>query len=215
MSSTSGVREQGMHRRTLNLGILGLAGAALAPSLARAAEEVDLEAAMAPRVLGDPDAPLTMIEFSSLTCPHCASFHEQSYKRIVETYVDTGRIKFELRDFPLDQYALRASAMARAIDGKAYFALIDLLFKQQSSWTRSSNPLDSVKKIGRLAGIPAQTADAYMTDNALLDAILNGRIAAQNAFDVNSTPTFVIGEEVIRGNERFETFQDAIEGQLA
>lgn len=203
-----------MHRRTLNLGILGLAGAALGPSVSLAAE-VDLEAATAPRVLGDPDAPLTMIEYSSLTCPHCASFHEKAYKPIVEAYVDTGRLKFEMRDFPLDQYALRASAMARAIDGKAYFALIDLLFKQQSSWTRASNPLDAVKKIGRLAGIPAEKADAYMTNNELLDAILNGRIAAQNDYDVNSTPTFVIGEEVIRGAEPFDTFQKVIEGQLA
>lgn len=203
-----------MHRRTLNLGILGLAGVLLTPSVSLAAE-VDLEAATSPRVLGDPDVPLTMIEYSSLTCPHCASFHVNSYKQIVEAYVDTGRLKFEMRDFPLDQYALRASAMARAIDGKAYFALIDMLFKQQSSWTRSSNPLDSVKKIGRLAGIPADTADAYMTNNDLLDAILNGRIDAQNDYDVNSTPTFVIGDQVVRGAEPFETFQKIIEGQLA
>ena len=204
-----------MHRRTLNLGILGLAGVALAPSVARAAAEVDLDAAVEPRVLGDPDAPLTMIEYSSLTCPHCASFHAKSYKPIVETYVETGRMKFEMRDFPLDQYALRASAMARAIDGKPYFALIDLIFKQQSSWTRASNPLDAVKKIGRLAGISAETAEAYMTNDELLDSILNGRIAAQKTYDVNSTPTFVIGDEVIRGAESFETFQKVIEDKLA
>lgn len=204
-----------MHRRTLNLGILGLAGVALAPSVARAAAEVDLDAAVEPRVLGDPDAPLTMIEYSSLTCPHCASFHAKSYKPIVETYVETGRMKFEMRDFPLDQYALRASAMARAIDGKPYFALIDLIFKQQSSWTRASNPLDAVKKIGRLAGISAETAEAYMTNDELLDSILNGRIAAQKTYDVNSTPTFVIGDEVIRGAETFETFQKVIEDKLA
>lgn len=204
-----------MHRRTLNLGILGLAGVALAPSVARAAAEVDLDAAVEPRVLGDPDAPLTMIEYSSLTCPHCASFHAKSYKPIVETYVETGRMKFEMRDFPLDQYALRASAMARAIDGKPYFALIDLIFKQQSSWTRASNPIDAVKKIGRLAGISAETAEAYMTNNELLDSILNGRIAAQKTYDVNSTPTFVIGDEVIRGAETFETFQKVIEDKLA
>lgn len=208
-----------MHRRTLNLGILGLAGGlvgtAMVPSIARAAVEVDVAAAETPRVLGDPDAPLTMIEYSSLTCPHCASFHAKAYKPIVENYVDTGRMKFEMRDFPLDQYALRASAMARAIDGKPYFALIDMLFKQQSSWTRAENPIDALKKIGRLAGISAETADAYMTDDALLDSILNGRIAAQKTYDVNSTPTFVIGDEVIRGAEPYETFQKVIEGKLA
>ena len=208
-----------MHRRTLNLGILGLAGGlvgtALVPSLARAAVEVDVKAAETPRVLGDPDAPLTMIEYSSLTCPHCASFHAKSYKPIVENYVDTGKLKFEMRDFPLDQYALRASAMARAIDGKPYFALIDMIFKQQASWTRAENPIDALKKIGRLAGISAETADAYMTNEALLDAILNGRIDAQKTYDVNSTPTFVIGDEVITGAEPYETFQKTIEAQLA
>jgi len=208
-----------MHRRTLNLGILGLAGGlvgtAMVPSIARAAVEVDVAAAETPRVLGDPDAPLTMIEYSSLICPHCASFHAKAYKPIVENYVDTGRMKFEMRDFPLDQYALRASAMARAIDGKPYFALIDMLFKQQSSWTRAENPIDALKKIGRLAGISAETADADMTNDALLDSSLNGRIAAQKTYDVNSTPTFVIGDEVIRGAEPYETFQKVIEGKLA
>lgn len=204
-----------MHRRTLNLGILGLAGAALAPSVTLAAAGIDLEAATAPRVLGDPDAPLTMIEYSSMTCPHCASFHANSYKPIVETYVDTGKLKFEMRDFPLDQYALRAAAMARAIDGKRYFALVDLIFKQQSSWTRASNPIDALKKIGRLAGIPADVADAHMTDTDLLDSILNGRIAAQKTYDVNSTPTFVVGDQVVKGAESFETFQKVIDGQLA
>jgi len=204
-----------MQRRTLNLGILGLAGAALAPSMASAATEVDLDAAIAPRVLGYPNAPLTMIEYSSMTCPHCASFHRDAYKPIVETYVDTGKLKFEMRDFPLDQYALRAAAMARATDGKRYFALVDLIFKQQSTWTRASNPIDALKQIGRLAGVSAEVAETYMTHNELLDSILNGRIAAQRTYDVNSTPTFVVGDEIVRGAETFETFQKVIDGQLA
>ena len=204
-----------MHRRTLNLGILGLMGTALIPTFARAATEIDLEAASTPRVLGDPDAPLTMIEYSSLTCPHCASFHANSYKPILENYIETGKLKFEMRDFPLDQYALRASAMARAIDGKPYFALIDMIFKQQRNWTRAENPIDALKKIGRLAGISGETADAYMTNDKLLDAILTEKIEAQKAHDVNSTPTFVIGDEVIRGAEPYETFQKVIEAELA
>lgn len=203
-----------MHRRALNLGILGLAGAALLPQGALATE-IDLDAATAPRVLGDPDASLTMIEYSSLTCPHCAAFHRDSYKPIVETYVDTGRMKFEIRDFPLDQYALRASAMARAADGKRYFALIDLIFKQQQSWTRSENPIDALKQIARLAGISPEVADAHMTSNDLLDSILNGRIAGQKTYDVSSTPTFVIGDEIVRGADTFANFQKVIDGQLA
>ncbi len=207
-----------MHRRTLNLGLAALAGSALVPSLAPSmanAAEVDLEKAMSPRILGDPNASITMIEFSSLTCPHCAAFHRDSYKPIVETYVETGKIKFEMRDFPLDQYALRAAAMARAVDGKRYFALIDAVFKQQGQWTRAQNPIDALKKIGRLAGIAPETADAHMSDTDLLDAILNARIAAQRTYSVDSTPTFVIGDEVVRGAQPFNNFKTIIDGQIA
>ena len=203
-----------MHRRTLNIGLLAAAGSTLLPVLARAAE-VDMEKATAPRVLGDPNAPVLMIEYSSLTCPHCAAFHRDSYKQIVTEYVDTGKVRFEMRDFPLDQYALRAAAMARAVDGKRYFALIDAMFKQQGQWTRSQNPIDSLKKIGRLAGISPDVADAHMSNNELLDAILNARIVGQRTHNVDSTPTFVIGDEIVRGAQPFNNFKTVIDGQIA
>lgn len=203
-----------MNRRTLNLGILALGAAALTPQLVRAAE-VDMAAALKPRFEGSPDARLTMIEYSSLTCPHCATFHTDILPKIRETYIETGKLKLEMRDFPLDQYALRAAAMARCAPESRYFPLMDMLFKQQSKWTRATDPIAAIKQIGRLAGIGAEQADACMTNEALLDGILKIRLGGQQDHDVSSTPTFVIGKEKVVGAQPFETFQKAIEPQLA
>lgn len=202
-----------MDRRVLNIGIAAAGVSALLPRLARAAE-VDVEAALRPRIEGDPNARLTMIEYSSLTCPHCATFHTDVLPQIRETYIATGKLKLEMRDFPLDQYALRAAAMARCAPENRYFPLLDMLFKQQAKWSRATDPVAAIKQIGRLAGISGETADACMTDEALLDGILKLRLGGQNDHDVSSTPTFVIGTEKIVGAQPFETFQKAIEPQL-
>jgi len=202
-----------MDRRTLNLGILTLGIATVAPRLSWAAD-VDLEAALAPRIEGNTDAKLTMIEYSSLTCPHCAHFHEAILPKLRETYIDTGKMRLEMRDFPLDQYALRAAAMARCAPESRYFPLIDMIFKQQAKWTRTTDPIAALKQIGRLAGISSEQADACMSNEALLDGILKIRLGGQQDHDVNSTPTFVIGSEKVVGAQPFETFQKAIEPQL-
>ncbi len=202
-----------MDRRTLNIGFLAIGAAALAPGLALA-EEVDLAAALAPRIEGDPNAKLTMIEYSSLTCPHCAAFHAETLPKIREAYIATGKLRLEARDFPLDQYALRAAAMARCASESRYFALMDMLFKQQSKWARAADPIGAIKQIGRLAGISGERADACMSNEALLDGILKIRLTGQQDHEVSSTPTFVIGKEKVVGAQPFEAFQKAIEPQL-
>ncbi|GHD55755.1 disulfide bond formation protein DsbD [Thalassobaculum fulvum] len=187
--------------------------AAVVPRLSRAAE-VDLETALAPRFEGDPDAGLTMIEYSSLTCPHCAHFHTDILPKIREAYIAPGKLKLEMRDFPLDQYALRAAAMARCAPESRYFPLLDMLFKQQAKWTRATDPIGAIKQIGRLAGISAEQADACMSNEALLDGILKIRLGGQQDHDVSSTPTFVVGTEKVVGAQPFEDFQKVIEPQL-
>ncbi|MEQ9330109.1 DsbA family protein [Thalassobaculum sp.] len=202
-----------MDRRTLNLGIVALGAAAVVPRLASAAEP-DLDAALAPRIEGSPDAKLTMIEYSSLTCPHCATFHTEILPKIREVYIDTGKLRLEMRDFPLDQYALRAAAMARCAPENRYFPLMDMLFKQQSKWSRATDPIAAIKQIGRLAGISGETADACMSSEPLLDGILKIRLGGQQDHDVGSTPTFIVGKEKIVGAQPFETFAKAIDDQL-
>lgn len=202
-----------MDRRTLNLGIAALTASLGLPRLAEA-EDVDVAAALAPRIEGDPNAKLTMIEYSSLTCPHCAHFHDEILPQIREAYIKTGKLKLEMRDFPLDQYALRAAAMARCAPESRYFPLMDMLFKQQAKWTRESDPIAAIKQIGRLAGVRGEQADACMTSEPLLDGILKIRLGGQQDHDVNSTPTFVIGKEKVVGAQPFETFKKVIDAQL-
>lgn len=201
-----------MNRRTLNIGILALGVSGLLPRFAWA--EVDREAALATRVEGSPDAKLTMIEYSSLTCPHCAAFHKETLPQIRSTYIETGKLRMEMRDFPLDQYALRAAAMARCAPENRYFPLMDMLFAQQSKWTRATDPVGAIKQIGRLAGITPELADACMTDEKLMDGILEIRLAGQKEHDVSSTPSFVIGDQKIVGAQPFDVFQKAIDSQL-
>lgn len=203
-----------MDRRTLNIGLVALGVSFILPRLAWSAATVDHAAALGQRVEGDPNAKLTMIEYSSLTCPHCASFHEGALPEIRKTYIETGKLKLEMRDFPLDQYALRAAAMARCAAENRYFPLMDMLFKQQDKWTRATDPIGAIKQIGRLAGIGAEQADACMTDQKLLDGILEIRLAGQKEHDVSSTPTFIIGDRRVVGAQPFETFRDAVEPQL-
>ena len=201
-----------MNRRTLNIGLVALGATALLPRFAWA--QVDREAALKTRVEGSPDAKLTMIEYSSLTCPHCATFHKETLPQIRSTYIDTGKLRMEMRDFPLDQYALRAAAMARCAPENRYFPLMDMLFAQQSKWNRATDPVGAIKQIGRLAGITPELADACMTDEKLMDGILEIRLAGQKEHDVSSTPSFVIGDQMIVGAQPFATFQKAIDSQL-
>lgn len=204
-----------MRRRTLNL-VIG--GALLAPAFSLlptpvAAQGVDLDRATAPRFEGPPEAKVTLIEYFSLTCPHCASFHAQVYPGLKEKYFDTGRARLEYRDFPLDQWALRAAAMARAAAPEKYSGLVGVLFKQQPQWTRSNNIVASLKLIGQLAGLSAAEVEAAMTNEALIDFILKGRIAANEDFGVDSTPSFVLdGKKIAVRDFTVEAFSDVLEG---
>ena len=205
-----------MRRRTLNL-VLGLG--LIAPftaglPLTALAAGVDLEAAKAPRVIGDPDAKVTIVEYFSMTCPHCARFHTEVLPKLKESYVDTGKVKIEFKDFPLDQWALRASAMARCLDGNRYVAMVDLLMKKQADWARAENPFTALVKLGRLAGLSEERVQECMTDEKLLDFILNERLTATKDHDINSTPSFVMNGRKLEDVFTFESFEEVIEDAL-
>src|SRR3546814_3818128 len=155
-----------------------------------------------------------MLEYSSLTCPHCAAFHNGALPQIRETYIETGKLKLEMRDFPLDQYALRAAAMARCAPESRYFPLLDMLFKQQANWTRAEAPIAAIKPIGRLAGIRGETADACMSDAALLDGILKIRLGGQQDHDIRPTPTLVLSTGKVGGAQPFGAFTQATDAPL-
>ncbi|MDG2285331.1 MAG: DsbA family protein [Alphaproteobacteria bacterium] len=207
-----------MRRRTLNFAIgMFLAAPGLAAISSRSALSqtgVDLEAALAPRTIGSPDAKVVLVEYFSLTCPHCARFHAETYPKLKEKYIDTGKVRMEFRDFPLDQWALRASALARCVPEKHYAAMIDVLMKQQEAWARAPDPLEALLRIGQLAGLNRDAAKACMTDGKLLDGIIASRLDGSKNHAIESTPSFLLDGEKIRAYT-FEDFEELLAGLAA
>jgi len=178
------------------------------------AEELKTGGLMGERVQGKVDAPVTMFEFSSLTCPHCATFHEETLPTIKAKYIDTGKVRLVMRDFPFDRIGLTAAIAARCVDEKRYFGLIDVLFKQQRRWASDKDPIAAIGRLTRLAGLSQKAFQACLANEELANSILARRIDAQKDYKVNSTPTFVINGEVISGAQPFEVFEKAIESAL-
>ena len=196
-------KELKLDRRTLNLVLASFLAAPTAlAGLSRplqAQTTVDAAAALAPRFFGSEDAPLTMIEYFSLTCGACGKFHRDVLPTLKEKYIDTGKLRMEYRDFPLDIWALRAAAMARSAPQKRYDALITVLFDQQARWTRADDVLAALKQIGRLAGLSSNYVQAALMNTELLDGIANSRLVANRDLGVQSTPTFLIGDRKLDG----------------
>ncbi len=195
-----------MKRRNILLGaaaggIAALAGFWLPPGLALA-EPMDLFED--DRILGSAEAPLTLIEYSSLTCPHCAAFHADALPQIKETWIADGRLRLVYRHFPLDGLALRAAAVANCIEGPRYFGFLDLLFKSQKQWAQSSDPLKALGQIARLAGLSQEKFEACANDEAELDRILERRQDGIQTYDVQSTPTLIVNGRKVNGARGFE-----------
>lgn len=167
------------------------------------------------RVLGDPNAPVEMLEYASLTCPHCAAFHVTTLPKLKEKYIDTGKLKLVSRDFPLDRSAAIAAMMARCVPEANYFPVIDVLFKTQRGWAAAENPVAALAGIGSQAGLSPEDFNACLQNQALLDGILKTRQAGSQQFEINSTPTFILnGTEKIAGAQDVSVFEEAIEKLL-
>jgi len=163
--------------------------------------------------LGDPDAPVTIIEYSSLTCPHCAHFHEETLPELRERYIATGKVRLVYRDFPLDQRALAAAALGQCVGPDHYFGFLDVMFETQETWAREQS-LEPLKRLGRLAGMSEEQMNACLQDEELINGILQKRLDAQNEYDIGSTPTFIIGGEAYAGSRSIEEFAELIEPLL-
>ncbi len=162
------------------------------------------------RVLGDRDAPATLIDYSSLTCPHCARFHIDILPQIKADWVDSGRAKVVYRHFPLDRLALAAAMSADCLESdKAYFAYLDTLFAQQQSWARAEDPLAALQKLAQLAGLGPDRFNECIRDEALADEILAGVVVARDQLDVSSTPTLFVDDKKITGAADYEVFDAA------
>lgn len=185
----------------------------------QAAGDVDMDAVLAPgplkeMVLGDENAPVTVVEYMSMTCPHCASFHEDNFKPLVEKYVDTGKVRFILREFPFDPRAAAAIMLARCAPESQFFPMIDVMFQQQRSWATASDGRAALLQIARLAGFTQESFEACLTNQKLLDDVNAVRTKAANEFGVQSTPTFIINGKRYPGNMSVETMSAIIDPLL-
>ena len=188
-----------------------------APSVARTSPTEDhgpLGILLADRVMGRADAPVTIEEFSSLTCSHCASFHRDTLPKIKTTYIDTGKVKLVYRDYPLGALAMAAAMLARCGTPERYFGFLEVLFRGQQSWAASKDPRQELGRVARFAGIGKVEFDACLENEALLKGIQGRADDAQTRFGIESTPTFLINGVKVAGALPFEDFQTVIEEAL-
>jgi protein-disulfide isomerase len=162
------------------------------------------------RVLGKPDAPITIIEYASLTCPHCATFEAETLPKIKQEWIDTGKAKLIFRDFPLDGLALKGATLARCAPPERFYGFIDVLFRQQDVWARASNPDAALGRIAKLGGMSEDQFQACMKDDAMQNKILAMRMAGEKDYKVESTPTFFINGKKLVGALPYDTFAEAL-----
>ena len=169
--------------------------------------------ALAPddHVLGMPDAPITIVEYASLTCPHCAEFDRDTLPKIKEKWIDTGKAKLVFRDFPLDGLALRAAMLARCAPPDRYFGYIDVLFHSQNNWARADDPILALSRIARLGGMSDQQFQACMSNEELQRSVAASRQTAEKDYGVESTPTFFLNGTMMKpGALPFNDFDQAL-----
>ena len=172
---------------------LSFAGAAEPPATVPVSDLMKPEA-LPDRVMGKDDAPVTIVEYASMTCPHCAHFQETTFPELKKNYIDTGKVKYILREFPLDNLAAAAFMLARCageLDSGKYYAMVDTLFAQQSQWA-VEKPIPHLMAISKQAGFTEKSFEACLQNQKLLDGIEAVRQRAIKQFEVNSTPTFFI-----------------------
>ena len=150
-------------------------------------------------VLGNPEAPVTIIEFASLSCPHCAAFHKERFPWLKKNFIDTGKVKFIFRDFPLNRAALLGSMIAHCADPHQYFAYLSLLFERQEKWAFTEPTEEGLASLVQLAGMGKARCERCLQDEALADEIIQSRLDSQNEYDIESTPSFAIGNKFITG----------------
>lgn len=161
------------------------------------------------RIVGDENAPVTIIEYASMTCPHCRAFHKEVYPIIKEKYIDTGKAKLFFRSFPFDPSAAAATMLAEC-SGDKYFSMIDVLYDKQSVWARG-NVVEELFKIAKLAGFTQESFNACLKNQELLDNVLAVQKKAAEVYEVNATPTFFINGTKYSGNMSAEAMGEVID----
>lgn len=197
---------------TGGIGWPGLDGGFAPPGLVRAAHAADQAAQRAERSVGKPEAKVTVTEFFSLTCGHCAAFARTVLPDVKQKLIDTGKLRLVYWDYPLDQLALMAAMVARHLPPERYEPFVLALLSTQDRWAfnRGANPTEELWKMAALAGMSKQGFDAAIADNALRDWILTQARSAQEKWRVDATPSFVVNGQKLPSGPTLETFQKLV-----
>ncbi len=196
-----------MLRKTLLLAMTGVGIAALIGG----GSALSSSPSLPERSLGKSDAPVTVIEYASLTCDACKRFHTEILPRVKEAYLDTGKARLVYRHFPFDQAGLMAAILTECAPRVRFFGLVDTLFRSHDNWAHATDPKAGLAQIGRLAGIGTPAFEACLADDRLSTAIVEEIREGQTKHNVSSTPTFIIGDAVLRGVRSYEEIARAID----
>jgi len=164
---------------------------------------------------GNPKAKVTVIEFASLTCPHCARFQSEVFPQIRKNYIDTGKVRYVFKDYPLDDLAMAGAVLARCAPADRGLKLIDLMFKNQTEWARAEKPIVPLKGYAQLTGMSGAQVDACLQNRTLLQAIKDEQNKATTLYQVEATPTFYVGDEKVDGERTYDDFAKVIDKQLS
>jgi protein-disulfide isomerase len=163
--------------------------------------------------IGKDDAPVTIVEYASMTCPHCAQFHKTTLPELKTKYIDTGKVRLILREFPFDPRAEAGFMLARCSNDN-YFAMVDVLFQQQENWARSENARAALLQLAKLAGFSQESFEACLTDQKLLNDVRAVKNRGETEFGVESTPTFFINGQKYPGALTIAEASAIIDGLL-
>jgi protein-disulfide isomerase len=173
--------------------------------------EIDLEE----MILGDVNAPVTIVEYASFTCPHCKDFHLQSFLKLKKEYINTGKVKFIFREVYFDKYGLWAGMVARCGGSKSYFGLVDMIFEKQSEWVtwEVAEVVDKLKRIGKISGLTNEDLDVCLQDTANARALVEEYRVNSVEDNIQSTPSFVINGK-LHSNMDYNDLVDIINKEL-
>lgn len=174
--------------------------------------QIDVPKIMQDRVLGKADAPVTMIEYASYTCPHCAHYANDISPEVKKQLIDTGKVKFIFREFPIDGVALKASMMVRCAPEDKFYDLMEVIFKNQERWITSEDPSKALMQYGNLAGMDDERINACVNNEELQNVLLKNMQDAQTKYNIKATPSFVFndGAETISGAQPVQVYVDTV-----
>ena len=207
-------RRQFLKTTALTTAALGLASAAPAWAQSVDVDELLKPGPLGDKILGDENAPVTIVEYASMTCGHCANFHKRTWPDLKKDYIETGKVRFIMREFPLDPVASAAFMLARCAPQEKYFDIVDIMFEEQRAWAFTDNPYQSLLDFSKQIGFTQESFEECLTNQGLLDAVSAVRERGAEEFGVNSTPTFFINGEKHSGALSIEEMGKIIEEYL-